>query len=341
MEIPPGTAHRVVGPVRTDPTGSRGPSRREAAGPRWRRSSRGLYVPASVPLTPEQRVVEAGFLVPCYGAVTGWGALAWLGGTWFTGTTADGDLVPVDLSVAAHRIRSQPGFHMTGDRFDAREAVSVDGIWVASAAMATFFAMRYARDAREAAVVLSMAAYADLVSVDEMFDYVLAHPSYTGVPQARDAVARADENCWSPMEWRLLDTWETAGFGRPLTNRPVFDLDGRHIGTPDVVDPRSGVVGQYDGGIHLVGEHPARDAVRDDRFAEHGLEVVVARAGDLGSGRWDQQLREAYARAERRPRSDRSWTLELPTWWVPTFTVAQRRALSSDQRSRWLRHRAA
>ena len=39
-----------------------------------------------------------------------------------------------------------------------------------------------------------------------------------------------------------------------------------------------------------------------------------------------------YAEAERRPQSERQWTLELPSWWVPTFTVAQRRALSPYER---------
>lgn len=339
--LAPGSAHNAVGPVRTDPTGVRGPTRREASGPSWRRSSRGLYVPARIPVTPAQRVLEAGFLVPRFGAVTGWGALSWWGGRWFTGSTAAGDPVPVDISVAGHRIRSQPGFHMTGDRFDAAEAVNVDGIWVASALMATYFAMRYAAQVRDSSVVLSMAAYTDLVSIDEMTDYVLARPAYTGVPQARAALARADENCWSPMEWHLVDTWETAGFGRPLTNRPVFDLEGRHIGTPDVIDPRRGVIGQYDGGLHLVGDQPLLDVARDGRFRDHGLEGVVARAGDLGTGRWESLLRETYARAGRRPASERAWTLELPSWWVATFTVEQRRALTADQRARWLRHRAA
>lgn len=341
LRTTPGTLHGAEGPVRTDDTGQRGPTRRQAAGPHWRRSSRGLYVPSSVPLTPAQRVLEAGYLVPRYGAVTGWGALLWHGASWFDGTSADGGLVPVDIAVPAHRIRSQAGFHMTGDRFDHHEASCVDGIWVASAAMATFFAMRYAASVRQAATVLSMAAYADLVSIEEMTTYALDRPAYTGVPQARAALARADENCWSPMEVLMLDTWERAGFGRPLTNRPVFDFDGRHLGTPDLVDPVRGVVGQYDGRVHLVGSRPADDAGRDERFRRYGLETVTARAGDLGTGRWDAALRDAYARAAARPSYDRAWTLDLPASWVPTHTVELRRALTAEERGRWLRYRAA
>ena len=60
-------------------------------------------------------------------------------------------------------------------------------------------------------------------------------------------------------------------------------------------------------------------------------------AGDLADP-WPflARLREAYARARRLPVSERRWTVELPPWWTPTFTVAQRRALSEQQRRRLL-----
>lgn len=338
--VAPGTEHGVVAPVRPDPTGRRPPTRRQAAGPGWRRSSQGLYVPADVPLTPAQRVVEAGVLVPRAGAVTGWGALTWRTGGWFTGTRPDGSLVEVDLAVPAHRIRSRPGFHVTGDRFFPYEATNVDGIWVALAVVAAFFEMRYAASVRQAAAVLAMAAYDDLVSVAEMEEHALAHPAYTGVPQCRDALPLVSENCWSPQEQRMLSVWELdAALPRPLVNQPLFDLRGHHIGTPDLVDVRAGVLGQYDGGLHLVGDAPERDATRDSVYARHGLETVTARAGDLGGG-FVAALRSAYARAARRPQADRTWTADLPSWWVPTFTVEQRRALCAEDRERWLRYRA-
>ena len=51
-----------------------------------------------------------------------------------------------------------------------------------------------------------------------------------------------------------------------------------------------------------------------------------------------QRLRGAYERAA--PNTDsRSWTLELPGWWVDTSTVAARLALTPYQREQWLRHR--
>ena len=73
-----------------------------------------------------------------------------------------------------------------------------------------------------------------------------------------------------------------------------------------------------------------------------GLEGVTMMAGDLfDRDPFVVRLREAYARAERRPAEDRRWLPGLPGWWTPTFTVEQRRRLSAAERSRMLRYRQA
>jgi hypothetical protein len=46
---------------------------------RWRRSSRGFFVPAGTPDTPCQRILDAAPLVPATGAVAGWAAAYALG----------------------------------------------------------------------------------------------------------------------------------------------------------------------------------------------------------------------------------------------------------------------
>lgn len=299
-------------------------------------------MPSWVEQTPEQRVLEAGYLVPTYGAVTGWGALRWRGASSFDGVDRWDRPSPVSISTQFHRIRPQPGIALCEERFDVREAGSVDGIWVTSAVRSVCFVMRYAHDVCEAAVALNSAALADLVSIEEASKWMHSHPSYTGIEQGRDCLAFADENCWSPMEGRMLVAWvRCTGGEAPLTNRPIFDLQGRHIGTPDLIDVQAGVIGQYDGRVHLASAQRRRDVMRDATYREHGLEQVIAVAGDLGTRRFADRLRQAYLRAARRPASGRTWTTELPRWWVPTFTVAQRRALTTSERRRWLGFRDA
>ena len=125
-----------------------------------------------------------------------------------------------------------------------------------------------------------------------------------------------------------------------MCNRPVFDLDGRHVGTPDLFDPAVGLVGEYDSALHLEGAQRARDVRREGLFRALGLEYVTMLSADLA--RPDgfvpappPGLRPGRAYAV----ADRAWTVELPPWWVPTFTVEQRRALDDRQRERFLKLR--
>ena len=45
----------------------------------------------------------------------------------------------------------------------------------------------------------------------------------------------------------------------PLCNPPVFDLHGKLLGYPDIFDPISGTIGEYDGADHKdIERHQAR-----------------------------------------------------------------------------------
>ncbi len=336
-----GRERAVVLPVRVDPAGVTGPTKREAAGPDWRRSSRGRHVPSRVELTAMQRVAEAGVLLPRFGAVTGWAGLAWERAWWFAGILPDGETpAPVPIALPFRTIRTQPGLHVCNERWSPDDVVVVDGLRITRSARSVVYEMRYAPSPWQAASRLDMAAYHDLVSIAEASVWIDSHPSYTGIEQARQGRHLADENAWSPREHVPRLVWQDAGYPRPLANRPLFDPSGSHLGTPDLVDPRTGVLVEYDGPLHLAAERRTSDLRREHVFREHGLEPVTMVRGDLpDTGPFLARLRAAYLRAERRPAAERRWTLELPPWWVPTFTVEQRRALSDAEKAIWLRHR--
>ncbi|QBR94220.1 hypothetical protein [Nocardioides euryhalodurans] len=349
----PGSFHPdrpgLVAPVRVDPAGLRGPTPGQARGPGWRRTTSGLFTPADVEQTVEQRIVEAASLISRgRGAVTGWAALRWLGGSWFDGSTATHAAgLPVDLAVSA-RVRPRDGVVVCRERSDPAEVIIVDSLPVTFPLRSVAYAMRYAPDVRSAAKVFAMAAYDDLVSRDEMRLYVGEAPraglsSWTGVPLAREALLHADENCWSPQEVLMELIWILdAGLPTPLMNRPVFDRLGRHIGTPDLLDPESGTICEYDGRLHLEGSRRAGDIRREEAFREVGLEALTLVAGDTadpdGTAR---RMVAARRRARWLPEGQRAWTTEPPDWWVPTLTVEQRRSLSAGRRARLLRHRRA
>jgi hypothetical protein len=329
---------QLVTPVRVDTRGDIGPTRGQARRGRWRRTSHGLYVPRWVDgSVVEQRIVEAAEVIPQYGAVTGWAALRWLGGRWFEGTARDGCRLPV--TVAATDIRPQPGIALSEERLNADEVIVHDGLRITRALRSTLFEMRYAESLWSAVVAADMAAFSDLVALDELWRYALAHGGMTGIPQGRDAALLADENSWSPMETIMRLIWMlVAELPRPLANQPVFDLHGNHIGTPDLLDVEAGVFGEYDSDFHLEGRR-RKDMVREDAFRRVGLEPVIMLAGQ---SRDEVAARMVAARARAiRHGNPRLWTIEQPPWWNPTETVAQRRALSQALRARLLARRTA
>ena len=294
------------------------------------------------PTIPEQRIIEAAALLRRDGsAVTGWAALCWRGGRWFTGATAYGALRPVCLAV--EKVRPQRGIVITEEKLDPRTVVTHDGLAVTDAVSSTVFEMRHADTEVEAAACWEMAAYDDLVDRASTLGCLAALAGRTGIPQARAAMSWVDENSWSPWETRMKAIWIfDAGLPRPLCNQPVFDRNGRHLMTPDLLDAEAGLVGEYDGEMHA---QPSRRRSDRDRAAlcrELGLELVVMMRGDAADpARVEARMRAARGRAAYAAESTRAWTIEPPPWWTPTGTVAQRRALSPGQRAGFLRYRRA
>jgi hypothetical protein len=227
------------------------------------------------------------------------------------------------------------------ERLNPADVITVDGLRVTVPARSVCFEMRYAANEREAVVFFDMAAYSDLVSIDEEAAYALAHPGWTGIPQAREALGLVDENSWSPWETQMRLVWVLdAGLPRPLCNRPIFDLRGRHIGTPDIFDPERGVAGEYDSDLHLTGARRSRDLRREGLFRGVGLEYFAVLAGDIARPEIAvQRMIAARERAPDIPESRRAWTLTPPAWWTESHTVDQRRALTGRKRDVVLRLR--
>lgn len=283
MEIRP-TRPGLFGPVPVDPSGRHGPTRKSARGPRWRTSSHGLFVPSSVSLTPEQRIVEASAVLPGFGGVTGWAGLRWAGGVWFSGVGVHGLARPVWLAVGGCDIKSQPGIAISAERLDPVLLTTVDGVPITVPVRSADFEMRYAESLWVAVEVLDMAAYSDLVSIKEAWAYALAHPGWTGIGQERNAIGLADENSWSPQEtWTRLVWVIVAELPPLLCNRPVFDRRGIFIGTPDLLDEEAGLVIDYEGETHLDKQQRGVDVRREDLFRCHGLEYMAVVAADRAS----------------------------------------------------------
>lgn len=330
----------LIAPVHLDPHGVTGPTTGQARGPQWRRVGAGWYVPARVPrgASTQQRIVEAVGGLPPGAAVTGWAALHWLGARWFDGFNADGSARPVPVAASErHVVRKRDGVIGSEDWLFDDDIIVIDGLPITVPERSVTFEARTAKDEVSATQVIDMAAYDDLVSVEELAAYTERLAYRPGKRQLERALSVASENAWSPMETVMRRFWQSDRLCVLQCNTPVFDAAGQHLFTPDLLDPEAGVAGEYDGHLHDPGRARSRDLVREELYRRHGIEVVTMMAGPGERGRFLDRLAGAYARS-RRP-GPRSWTTTPPPWWTDTSTVDLRRALPAEQRERLLRHR--
>lgn len=331
----------LVVPRRIGPAGGDGPTRRTAR-TRWRRCYAGLYVPREVdPVAADQRIVEAAAAVAGHpAALGGWAALTWRGARWWSGVE-DGLVVPVPITIATFDRRHQAGIELRAEPLPPDEVEVLDGVRTLRPVRAVADELRRAPSLRRAVRTACMAAYDDLVSADDLLAHAATCGPRTGVGRVRDAARLMSENCWSPREAETLHDWVVhAGLPPLLANQPVFDLGGRHLGTPDLLDVEAGLVVEYDGLVHLDPARRREDVRRDARLRAAGLAVVTIVAG-MGLEERCALFRTSRAQAARRPITERRWTATPPDWWVSTSTVAARRRLSEEQRDRLLRYRAA
>lgn len=313
--------------MRLDPEGKGGPTRNQAAGSRWRRTSPGRYVPASVDRDCiHQHILEQGHRIRSHGAVTGWAGLRFRGARYFDGLVqpTDGAVAPVPIVTGGALLRPDARVSLSRAQLAEGERELIEGIWVATAERALFDEIRRHGSLRQAVADIEVAVAARLLSFDEFAAYVGRRNPWTGVGLARDAVALAGLGCWSRPEAGMALIWMLdADLERPLCNVPVFDRAGRLIAIVDLLDPVAGCVGEYQGADHKDGERHRKDVAREQALRDVGLECFEVVGGDLA----DRDLVEKRMHAARdrslfRAPADRLWTLDQPDWW-PAWAAAR------------------
>ena len=307
----------LIAPLHIDPEGLVGPTPNQARSKGWRRTAWGMHVPVEADEeVVEQRIVEQSGRICQYGAVTGWASLRWQGASYFDGTTDLGRTrLPVPLIVAGKQ-HSDPRCTVTQEQLAPSEWSVVDGLGCTTIQRALFDEVRRIPSVREAACAIAMAAAASQISRRLFAMYVAQRTAWTGVPHARKALALARDECWSPQEFRMLLVWLLdAGLPEPLCNRALYDLDGRLIGIPDLLDVEAGLVGEYQGEDHKSGARHRKDVEREERYRDHGLEMFEVVGGDLPRRQLVvQRMLSARARAKFLPPESRAWTLTTPPW---------------------------
>jgi hypothetical protein len=102
-----------------------------------------------------------------------------------------------------------------------------------------------------------------------------------------------------------------AGLPPMLVNTPVYDLAGNFLGIPDLLEPTTGLVTEYDGEHHRELDQHTADNLREERLEAHGLAVVRVTALDMKDpDALADRLRAAHHQQRLRAITP-AWTIHL------------------------------
>ena len=304
----------LVRPMPVDPSGRTGPTRGRAAGPRWRRTSPGLYVPATVTdELPEQRILEQAMRLPPAGAVTGWAGCRLAGANLLDGLAPDGRTrLPVRLVVGPRGgVQRTPEITLSFERLPAWEVWVRHGIRAARPERAVFDEIR-AHDEREGLVALEAALAGRITSLFRLRAYAATHQSARRFALVEWALSRASEHAFSPNETRLRTAAEEdAGYPRLLVNPIIWSLDGQRLGMVDLFDAEAGQALEFDGEDHRnVSRHTA-DVAKEDRLRRVLIEVTRVTGSQLRDRpALVERLVAARALARHLPPAQRGWRVQ-------------------------------
>lgn len=307
------TPPNLVVPVQVDPAGKAGPTRGQATGPKWRKTSSGHYVPADTPVdVPEQRILEASIRLPPQGAVTGWAACRLRGATFHDGLQRDGlTQIPVPLAVGPRGgVRRDNRITVDFERLTGDDWTLLHGIRTMKPVRAVFDAMRRTTDVREAVVALDMMAAAQLVSVQQVATYAGRRTGSRRIAVVRAALPLASEHSRSPNETRtrLIAVLDAGLSSDLLVNCAILDRHGRLLGIADLLDTGAGLVIEFDGADHRGVARHSKDVIKDDDLRDCEVEVVRVTGPQLQDVPvLARRLRAARGRARFVPEPARMW----------------------------------
>lgn len=289
-----------------------GLTRGRAAGPRWRRTARGQYVPVEVvPWVPEQRIAEVAGRIPAGAAITGWAAARLWGANFCDGVAPDGHtLLEVPVAVGHRGGTRRGGVRVSFERLPESDVVERHGIRLVIPERAVFDEVR-AWDRVEAQVALEMAFAGRITSISRMADFAAAHRSSRRVQLVWDALGRASEHSLSPNEVRSrLVAEDDARLPRLLVNPSLVDVDGRPLGMVDLLDEAAGLVLEYDGADHRAAGRHTHDVLKEADLRDCGLEVVRVTGYDLRHrAQLAARIVAARGRAQHLTPAERLWRI--------------------------------
>ncbi len=240
-------------------------TRRQLAGPRFRRVFRDVYVPASAALTHELRCQCAALVLPADAVITGRSAATLRG----VPLALPSDPLEVVAGLRTRMFR-RTGVDLRRCELNADEAAPWSRIGLATRRR-TAFDLLLDRELPDAVADLDAALRAALVGRAEMEVYVKDRHD-CGIVQARRALELADPRAQSRPESRMRVHLVLDGL-RPEVQFPVCHR-GSWVATVDLAFPRQRLAVEYDGVWHGAPLQVGSDRERLNRLHAAGWQVV-------------------------------------------------------------------
>lgn len=225
----------------------------------------------------------------------------------FLSGTVDGHrAMPIDLSVSAtYGSCDVQGLRLRRSRIPQEHLVSIDGMVLTNGSRTALDLARWTRSKHRRLAMLDLSARFGLVDLSTFSAFLDPLGGLHGLGGVRELVPLVSSRAESIPESELRLAWLEADLPSPLVNQPVNDRRGNFVARPDLLDPVSGLIGEYQGFWHKRDLAPEEDAIRRRKLESMNLTVVEIWKKDRD--RVEQLLRDGYARAQARDRRMDTW----------------------------------
>lgn len=251
-------------------------TRRQLAGPSWRRLFHDIYLHADAQLDHLTWCSAAALLLPAGAALAGTSA-AFLYGA---------DLLPLGgapVEVAIPRgtiLRGRANLVVRRTVLPPSDIRRRNGLPTTTPLRTAFDLARHLA-LTEAVVAVDALLYRRLVTLPALAEAMAAHDAWPGVRQAAAVLRLAAPAVESPMETRLRLLLVLAGLPPPAVQHEVRDVAGRFVARLDLAYPQLRVGLEYDGDHHRDRAVFRRDLERHNELRLCGWTVLRFTADDV------------------------------------------------------------
>jgi very-short-patch-repair endonuclease len=250
-------------------------SRRQLAGPAWRRLYRDVYAHAGLALDHRALCHAAGLHLAGRGAVSG------LSGAYLWGADVLARSAPVEVTVPAGvRLRGQDELVVIRSALPDADVTSIAGTPVTTP-LRTAFDVGRRHPLEEAVAGLDALLGRRPISVWDVRRFAACRPAWPGSRQLRRALSLVDTGAESVMESRLRLVLVLGGLPRPVAQYEVFDKAGFFVARLDLAYPQQRLGIEYEGDHHRGRGVFAHDLRRTNALHALGWHILRFGADDV------------------------------------------------------------